>query len=56
MGSALSRRRPKGRTGVTFHGPFDDSQVLKEDQKKGFAQVITGDKSWFNFDYRYQSV
>jgi hypothetical protein len=25
--------------------------ILKEDQQKGFVQVITGDESWFYFDY-----
>jgi hypothetical protein len=34
----------------------DISRVLKEDQKNGFTQVITGDESWFYFDYIHQSV
>jgi transposase len=50
---AFSRWRSQGRTGVTFHGPFD---VLKEDEKNGFAQVITCDELWFYFDYLHQSV
>jgi histone-lysine N-methyltransferase SETMAR len=30
--------------------------VLKKDQRKGFAQVITGDESWFYFDSLHQSI
>jgi hypothetical protein len=32
------------------------SEVLKEDQKNGFPQIITGDESCFYFDYLRQSV
>jgi transposase len=31
-------------------------RVLKEDQNNGFTQVITGDESWFDFDYLHQLV
>jgi hypothetical protein len=31
-------------------------KILKEDQKSEFAQVITGNKLWFYFDYLHQLV
>jgi hypothetical protein len=31
-------------------------RVLKENQKTGFANIITGDESWFYFEYPHQSV
>jgi hypothetical protein len=30
--------------------------VLKENQKTGFGNIITGDESWFYFEYAHQSV
>jgi hypothetical protein len=31
-------------------------RILKEDQRNSFAQIITGDESWFYFDYIHQLV
>jgi hypothetical protein len=30
--------------------------LLKENQKTGFANIITSDESWFYFEYSHQSV
>jgi hypothetical protein len=34
----------------------DFLRILKENQKTGFANVVTGDESWFYFEYPHQSV
>jgi hypothetical protein len=34
----------------------DILRVLKENQKTGFANIITGDESWFDFEYPHQSI
>jgi hypothetical protein len=31
-------------------------RILKENKKTGFANIITGDESWFYFEHPHQSV
>jgi hypothetical protein len=38
------------------HFPRTFWEFSKKNQKKGFAQIITGDESWLYFDYLHQSV
>jgi hypothetical protein len=34
----------------------DILKILKENQETGFVNIITGDESWFYFEYLHQSV
>jgi hypothetical protein len=45
--------QPKERKRAIFKAPFDS---LIEQKASGFQRMVTGDESWFFFDYSCDSV